>query len=124
KSRDDERVAVRLLRWLKEDRRLELLHEALGPELSTRGVDAIASTNAIHLYLELPQTLASWARVLRPGGRAFVQSGNIRNPSARPSEWILDATVWEIHEVATGFVGNDPKYTTSRGDVDEDTPNR
>src|SRR5207237_1310821 len=77
KFRDDERVAVRLLRWLQEDRRLELLHEALGPELSTRGVDAIASTNAIHLYLELPQTLASWARVLRPGGRAFVQSGNI-----------------------------------------------
>jgi len=120
KFRDDERVAVRLLRWLKEDRRLELLHEALGPELSTRGVDAIASTNAIHLYLELPQTLASWARVLRPGGRAFVQSGNIRNPSARPSEWILDETVWTIHEVATGLVRNDPKYAAYRGALDDE----
>jgi SAM-dependent methyltransferase len=116
----DERVAFRLLHWLKEERRLQLLDEALGPELSARGVDVIASTNAIHLYRDLPETLASWARVLRPGGRVFVQSGNIRNPSARPTEWILDETVWTIHEVATGLVRNDPRYAAYRPLLDDE----
>src|SRR5437867_246591 len=86
---DDERVALRLLRWRKEDRRLDWLDEAVGPELAGRGADAIASTNAIHLYLDLEETLASWARVLKPRGRAFVQSGTIRNPHARPSDWLF-----------------------------------
>jgi len=117
----DERVAFRLLRWLKEENRLQLLEEVLGPELVARGVDALASTNAIHLYLDLPQTLASWARTLKPGGRVFVQSGNIRNPSARPSEWILDETVWTIHEVATGLVRNDPRYAAYRPVLDDES---
>ena len=117
---DEERVAFRLLRWLKEERRLELLDEVVGPELLARKADAIASTNAIHLYRDLPETLASWARVLRPGGRVFVQSGNIRNPQARPSEWILDETVWAIHEVATGLVRNDPRYAAYRSLLDDE----
>jgi ubiquinone/menaquinone biosynthesis C-methylase UbiE len=117
---DEERVAFRLLRWLKADKRLELLEEVVGPELLARKADAIASTNAIHLYRDLPETLASWARVLRPGGRAFVQSGNIRNPQARPSEWILDETVWAIHEVATGLVRNDPRYAAYRPLLDDE----
>ncbi len=117
---DDDRVAFRLLRWLKEDKRLELLEEVLGQALVARGVDAIASTNAIHLYLDLPGTVASWARVLRPGGHAFVQSGNIRNPRAGTSEWILDETVWAIHEVATGLVRNDPRYAAYRTLLDDE----
>ncbi len=117
---DDERVGFRLLRWLKEEKRLELLEEVIGPELAARRADAIASTNAIHLYLDLPETLASWARALRSGGRVFVQSGNIRNPQARPSEWILDETVWAIHEVATGLVRNDPRYTAYRSLLDDE----
>ena len=116
---DDPRVAFRLLRWLKEDRRLQLLEEVLGPALLARGVDAIASTNAVHLYLDLPETLASWARAMRSGGRVFVQSGNIRNPSAGPREWILDETVWAIHEVATGLVRNDPRYAAYRPALDD-----
>jgi ubiquinone/menaquinone biosynthesis C-methylase UbiE len=119
KFRDDERVAFRLLRWLKEQNRLAYVDEVLGPDLVDRGVDAIASTNAIHLYLDLPQTVASWARVLRPGGRVFVQSGNIRNPGAGPREWILDETVWAIHEVATGLVRNDPRYAAYRPLLDD-----
>ena len=118
---DEERVAFRLLRWLKEKKRLELLDEVIGPELLARRADAIASTNAIHLYRDLPDTLASWARALRPGGRAFVQSGNIRNPQARPSEWILDETVWAIHEVATGLVRNDARYAAYRPLLDDET---
>lgn len=116
---DDQRVAFRCLRWLKEEKRLELLEEVLGPELTTRGVDAIASTNAIHLYRDLPETLASWARVLRPGGRVFVQSGNIRNPHAQPREWVLDETVYAIHEVATGLVRNDARYAAYRAALDD-----
>jgi ubiquinone/menaquinone biosynthesis C-methylase UbiE len=118
---DDERVALRCLRWLKEEKRLQLLEEVLGPELLARKVDGIASTNAIHLYLDLPGTLASWARVLRPGGRVFVQSGNIRNPDAKPAQWVLDETVWAIHEVAVGLVRNDARYAAYRPVLDDDT---
>jgi SAM-dependent methyltransferase len=117
---DDERVAFRLLRRLKEEERLELLEEVIGSELAARKVDAIVSTNAIHLYADLPGTLASWGRVLRPGGRVFVQSGNIRNPQARTGEWILDETVWAIHEVASGLVRNDPRYTAYRQVLDDE----
>jgi ubiquinone/menaquinone biosynthesis C-methylase UbiE len=121
KFRDEERIGFRLLRWLKEPKRLELLEEVIGPELLARKADAVASTNAIHLYRDLPQTLGSWARVLQPGGRVFVQSGNIRNPQARPSEWILDETVWAIHEVASGLVRNDPRYAAYRPLLDDET---
>jgi SAM-dependent methyltransferase len=116
----EDRVAFRLLRWLKEERRLELLDEVVGPEMMARKADVITSTNAIHLYRGLDETLASWARVLRPGGRAFVQSGNIRNPQARPSEWILDETVWAINEVATGLVRNDARYAAYRPLLDDE----
>ena len=120
KFHDDERVAFRCLRWLKEDKRLQLLEEVLGPDLLARKVDALASTNAIHLYMDLPGTVASWARVLKPGGRVFVQSGNIRNPSAKPSEWVLDETVWAIHEVAVGLVRNDARYAAYRSVLDDE----
>lgn len=120
KFTDDERVAFRLLRWLKDQRRLQVLEEVLGPELLDRQVDAIASTNAIHLYADLPGTLASWARVVRAGGRAFVQSGNIRNPQARANEWILDETVWAIHEIAAGLVRNDHRYAAYRPVLDDE----
>jgi ubiquinone/menaquinone biosynthesis C-methylase UbiE len=120
KFHNDERVAFRCLRWLKDAKRLQLLEEVLGPQLLARGVDAIASTNAIHLYLDLPGTVASWVRVLRPGGRVFVQSGNIRNPEAKPAEWVLDETVWAIHEVAVGLVRNDVRYAAYRPALDDD----
>ena len=83
KFRDDPKVGFRLLRFLKDEKRLQRLDEVLGPELVERGVDVIASTNAIHLYPELPDTVASWVRALRPGGHVLINSGNIRNPRAR-----------------------------------------
>ena len=110
----DERVAFRRLQFLREDGRLQYLHEAIDPALVERGVDAIASTNAVHLYHDLENTVRSWARVLRPGGRVYVNSGNIRNPRARENEWILDETVYVVHEVATGLARTDPRYEQYR----------
>ena len=52
------------------------------PALLERGVDAIAAANAIHLYPDLDEVAATWVRALRPGGRVFINSGNLRNPRA------------------------------------------
>jgi SAM-dependent methyltransferase len=120
KFRDDPLVGLRLLRYLKEQKRLQLLDEVLGPEMMARGADAIVSTNAIHLYYDLPDTLASWVRTLRPGGHVFINSGNIRNPRARPNEWILDETVWVIDEVAEGLVRSDARYAAYREALDDE----
>jgi SAM-dependent methyltransferase len=76
------------------------------------------STNAIHLYPDLADTVASWMRALRPGGHVLINSGNIRNPRARRNEWILDETVWVVGDLAEGLVRNDPAYATYRADVD------
>jgi SAM-dependent methyltransferase len=107
---EDTRVGVRLLRYLKEERRLQLLDEVLEPPLLDRKADAIVSTNAIHLYTNLDETLEAWARVLQPGGRVFINSGNVRNPDAATNEWILDETVYVVHEVATGIVRTNPRF--------------
>ncbi|MDR0359413.1 MAG: class I SAM-dependent methyltransferase [bacterium] len=118
--RDDPRVALRLIRWVKDQKRLQYVDEVMEPALLERGVDVLASTNAIHLYTDLGDTLRSWARVLKPGGLVFINSGNVRNPSARPNEWILDETVYVIHEVATGLVRTDPRYAAYRDALDDD----
>ena len=106
----DDRVAFRLIRYRKESRRLDFLDEVLGTTLSSRRVDAIASTNAIHLYYDLADTLRAWTRVLRPAGRAFVQSGNLRNPAARADEWIIDETVDAIDRAARTLVQGDSRW--------------
>ena len=119
KFRDDPKVGFRLLRFLKDEKRLERLDEVLGPELLERGVDVIASTNAVHLYPDLADTVASWVRSLRPGGHVLINSGNIRNPRARRSEWILDETVWVVGDLAEGLVRTDPAYAAYRADLDD-----
>jgi SAM-dependent methyltransferase len=119
KTGADPRVAYRRIRYLRDRRRLELLDEVLGDALVARGVDAISSTNAIHLYTDLADTLASWARVLRPGAGAFVQSGNIRNPDAPAGSWIIDATVEEIHRAARAIVATDATFARFRPALDD-----
>jgi ubiquinone/menaquinone biosynthesis C-methylase UbiE len=116
--RSEERVAFRRLRYLKDEKRLEYVDEAVPEGFRA---DALVSTNAIHLYDELEQTLRGWARVLRPGARVRVNSGNLRNPAAGSNEWIIDETVYVIHEVATGIVRTDPRFTQYRA-VLEDKP--
>lgn len=117
--RDDYRVAFRLLRYLKDEGRLEGLDEVLELPHGNGIADALASTNAIHLYTNLAETLASWGRVLKPGGKVFVNSGNVRNPSAKSGEWILDETVYVVTEVATGLVRTDPLYAAYRDVLDD-----
>src|SRR5260370_36135878 len=112
--RDDERVAFRLLRWLKAEKRLQLLDEVARPDLLAAGASVVTSTNAIHLYYDLDETLASWARVLRPGGLAFVCSGNMRNPNGRPGEWIIDETVARVNDIAADLVRTEPAFAEYR----------
>jgi SAM-dependent methyltransferase len=117
--RDDERVAFRLLRWLKEEKRLQTLDEVAGPEILAQPASVITSTNAIHLYYDLDETLASWARVLRPGGLVFICSGNMRNPNGRPGEWIIDETVAKVNEIAADLVRTEPAFAEYRPTLED-----
>ncbi|MEA2191794.1 MAG: hypothetical protein QOI73_1915 [Solirubrobacteraceae bacterium] len=119
KYNDDPRFAARLLHFDKATRRLETLDEVLGPQLSARGVDAIAAVNAIHLYPDIDEVAAAWARALKPGGKVFINSGNLRNPNAKPGEWILDETVWVINDLAESLVRSDPAYAQYRAVLDD-----
>jgi SAM-dependent methyltransferase len=120
KYRDDPRVGFRLLRFLKDEKRLQTLDEVLGEAMLSRGVDAIAAVNAIHLYPDLGQVASAWVRALRPGGKVFINSGNMRNPRAAAGEWILDETVWVINDIAEGLVRSDPKYAQYRPVLDDE----
>lgn len=117
----DQRVAFRLMRFLKAEKRLQGLAEVVEETLLDRGVDMITSTNAIHLYHGLPGTLQAWHRALRPGGLALVCSGNLRNPNRRPDEWIIDETVASINEIAAEIVAKDPFFEDYRGVLDDAT---
>lgn len=119
KYRDDPRFAARLLRFIKEEKRLQSLDEVLGPRLLERGADAIVAANAVHLYPDLDEVAAAWQRALRPGGKLFINSGNLRNPAAKPGEWILDETVWVINDLAESLVRSDPAYERYRPVLDE-----
>jgi len=114
KFRDDERVAFRHIRYLRDERRLEKVDEVLRGAVQARGVDGIISTNAVHLYFDLPETVRAWRSVLRPSGRLFVQSGNIKNPDLPDDEWIIDETVEVIHERALAIVARDDRYEQYR----------
>ena len=115
--RSDERVAFRRLRYLKDAQRLQYVDEVLPQGFAA---DALVSTNAIHLYDDLENTLLAWGRVLRAGAKVRVNSGNLRNPRAEPNEWIIDETVYVVHEVATGIVRTDPQYAAYRPVLDDE----
>jgi SAM-dependent methyltransferase len=115
--RKDERIAFRRLRLLKEEKRLQYVDEVLGEAFPE--ADVLVSTNAIHLYDDLENTLLGWGRVLKPGGRVRINSGNLRNPRAGDSEWIIDETVYVVHEVAAGLVRTDPRWAAYREVLDD-----
>lgn len=115
----DERIAFRWIRYLRDEKRLQLLDEVLPDTLRSRGVEAICSTNAIHLYYNLCDTLQSWVRFLKPAGVALVQSGNIDNPNAPKDSWIIDATVERLQPVARALVRDESKYAAFRVELDD-----
>jgi hypothetical protein len=115
--RSDERVAFRRLQYLKEQRRLQYVDEVLPSRFAA---EALVSTNAIHLYDDLENTLRAWTRVLRPEAKVRINSGNLRNPRAGENEWIIDETVYVVHEVATGIVRTDDRYATYRPVLEDD----
>jgi len=115
--RSDDRVAFRRLRYLKELSRLEFVDEVLPAGFLA---DGLVSTNAIHLYDDLENTLRAWARVLRPGARARINSGNILNPRAGAGEWIIDDTVYAVHDAAVSIVGADDSYAPYRSVLEDE----
>jgi ubiquinone/menaquinone biosynthesis C-methylase UbiE len=120
KFRHDERIAFRRLRYLREERRLQYVDEVLGETFVERPANVLVSTNAIHLYDDLDNTLRSWARVLERGGRVRINTGNVRNPRARDNEWIIDETVYVVHEVATGLVRTHDRWSSFRAVLEDE----
>lgn len=114
KFKDDERVAFRHLRYLREHRRLERLDEVIEPTLLRHGFDVLVSTNAIHLYYDLDETLQSWHRSVRRRGRVYIQSGNVSNPDAPADSWIIDETVSHVDKIARTLVRSKSEYSDAR----------
>lgn len=110
---DDPRVAFRRIAWLDDVGRLEHVDAVLGP-LADERIDATVSTNAIHLYHDLDGTLGAWRAVTRPGGKAFVSSGNIRREEVPPDRWIIDETVDAIDQAARAIVRDDDRWSDYR----------
>lgn len=116
KFRNEPRCAFRLLNFLKLEQRMQRLAE-VAPQLVGR-IDGIACANAIHLYPDPAEAMASWFACLRPGGRVHVQSGNIDSPAGAGS-WIIDRTVDALDRVARGIVAREPRYAGYRAALED-----
>lgn len=115
----DDRVALRLVQYVPEVRRLQALDEVLGAPL-LGSVAVVVSANAVHLYYDLVETLAAWRRVLRPEGRVFVQSGNIRRVGME-GRWIIDETVHAIAREAERVVRDEARFAPYRAVLEDRT---
>jgi len=115
----DKRIAFRWIKFNREEKRLSNLEECIDNSIWKRGVDGIVSTNAIHLYYRLDQTLQSWKKILRTKGKIHIQSGNIRNPNAQDL-WIIDETVEHIHKAAIKIVSSQSSFKSLRKFLDDD----
>lgn len=110
---DDPRCAFRLLPYLKEEGRLLRLEQAAAPLVGR--VDGLVCANAVHLYPDPAATAGSWQRILGPGGRLHVQSGNLGHEAG--DAWIIDRTVDAIDAEARRIVLADPRYERHRAAV-------
>ncbi len=117
---NDPRVAFRLISYLEDESRLERVDEVLEAPLIDRGLDAIVSTNAIHLYYDLQDTLASWHHVIREDGLVHAQSGNIDRSDRPARRWILDATVQRVDEAAREIVQEDDAFAKHRERLEDE----
>jgi SAM-dependent methyltransferase len=100
----------RLMRYLKEEGRLQTIDESMGGVYKEL-LDGIICTNAIHLYPNISETIKSWNDVLVKGGKLLINSGNILNPLMDVESKLIDQTVEEISEISFDIVKSDPKYS-------------
>ena len=114
KFEHDDRVAFRLIRYLKEHRRLQTLDEVIDIRALGQPIDVVTSTNAIHLYYGLADTLTILENGDETHGRLYVQSGNMSNPEADYGTWIIDETVEFIHKEVMMLVAKDDRYSEYR----------
>lgn len=122
KFRDEPRVGFRHLPPRPDGKGLRAIDE-VAPDLVGR-IDAVACTNAIHLYPQPAAVAVAWARMLRPGGKVLVQSGNIgRDPGpvtgATATPWIIDDTVSAVQAAAAELVRGDARYARFRAVLDD-----
>ncbi len=122
KFEKNERVAFRWIRYLKEQERVQRVQEVFEEPMLERGVEALASTNAIHLYYGLEETLDSWRDIIQDDGHVFVQSGNIGLPNDRMPEdsWIIDQTVTAIDEAAQTIARNEDRWSPYTDVLDDE----
>jgi ubiquinone/menaquinone biosynthesis C-methylase UbiE len=100
----------RLMRYLKEEGRLQTIDESMGGVYKEL-LDGIICTNAIHLYPNISETIKSWNDVLVKGGKLLINSGNILNPLMDVESKLIDQTVEEISKISFDIVKSDPKYS-------------
>jgi SAM-dependent methyltransferase len=119
KFRNEPRVALRHIRYLKDEARIQRMQEVVEPALLKRGADLLVSTNAVHLYYDLHETFTSWHDALRPAGTALVQSGNIGVPAKGDDVWIIDETVHAIDKEARRIVQEDDQWAPYRSVLED-----
>ncbi len=100
--------------------------DRLGPRVAVRTARALAALGVVLAALApvsvrplaaVPAfTLAS---VLRPWGRVFIQSGNIKSLDLPDDEWIIDETVEAIHRQAVAIVREDDAFRRYRPALEE-----
>ncbi len=100
----------RLIKFIKEENRLQTIEESIGTK-SSELLDGIVCSNAIHLYPSIEDTIKSWYNILVKGGKLLINSGNILNPNMDSSSVLIDQTVNDIARVSYDIVINNPKYS-------------
>ena len=100
----------RLMKYLKEENRLQTIDESMGKDYKEL-LDGIICTNAIHLYPTISDTIKSWDKLLVKGGKLLINSGNILNPSMDSESKLIDQTVNEIAKLSYRIVKETPKYS-------------
>lgn len=100
----------RLIKYLKEENRLQTIDESIGEDYKEL-LDGIICTNAIHLYPTISDTIKSWDKLLVKGGKLLINSGNIFNSSMDSESKLIDQTVNEIDKLSYRIVKETPKYS-------------
>ncbi len=104
KFKDNPNYSFRLLDLKKG------IEESLVDNLEGK-LDGIVSTNAIHLYPTIDETIKSWNGLLKKGGKLLINSGNIDNPKMKtPTSFLIDQTVNQIFNLSIDIVKNNKTY--------------